>query len=146
YGHGTINHAGSAMRSRRRLLRQTLAFLISLPAMAATPAAAESTNSWAEWTYHWKRLTIILRTNAGVYSPTLQALGIDSSAGPEETRPANLMKLLRGYFVMTSSLTTDQLFEFIEPLARKWGPGHALPILAAVTLENLQRPVPTPFG
>lgn len=100
---------------------------------------------WAEWTYQWEKLTIVIKTNAGVYSPSLQARSIDGS-NTSVTSPGKLLNLAEVYFVSTSAARVDHTFDFITTLARHWGAGHALPVIAAVAIENLQRPVPTLFG
>ena len=131
------------MASFVAFLRQGALLMGLLAALSGAAMAAEGDEAWAEWTYRWDKLTVVVRTNAGIYSPTMQKLGM---AGTGATSPAKLMELARDYFVMTSAPRVDHTFEFIEPLARQWGPGHALPIVAAVALENLQRPIPTMFG
>jgi tetratricopeptide (TPR) repeat protein len=131
--------------SRSLLSYPASAVLAWLLVITATPGA-QADDDWAEWTYRWKQLNIVVRTNAGVFSPSLQALGVDNRTGPEPTRPANLIQLVRFFFVWTTLNYGNQTFQFIEPLARQWGPGHALPILAAVALENVQRPIHTLFG
>src|SRR5262245_24507548 len=153
FGRATVTPGTSGWRTRAReatargrRVRWRVGLFAWLLAVLVAPAAAEADVEWAEWTYRWEKLTIVVRTNAGVYSPALQALGMNSQAGKEATRPANLMALARAYFVMTTASQVDHTFEFIEPLARQWGPGHALPILAAVALENVLRPIPTLSG
>jgi hypothetical protein len=134
-----MNGSGLLAASRGRLRWRFAAIFAGLLVVLAVPAPAQGDDDWAEWTYRWEQLTVVVRTNAGVYSPALQLLGMDSHAGPKATQPEKLMGFARTFFVATSAPRVDHTFEFIEPLARKWGPGHALPILAAVALENLQR-------
>ena len=138
---------GAVFRARRRGLTFFATVLTAmLVAVSGAARASEGDEEWAEWTYRWDRLTVVVQTDAGIYSPTMQALGMAATAGAEATRPAKLFELARSFFVMTSAPRVDHTFEFIEPLAQKWGAGHALPIVAAVALENLQRPIPTMFG
>src|SRR5262249_23760504 len=115
---------------------------------AVAPVKAESEPEWAEWTYRWGQLSIVIRTNVGEFSPSLQALGMDNIIGTEGIDGTKLMSLANQYLRMSSEvrLDVDPNFDFIEPLARKWGPGHSLPILAAVVVQNVQRPVSTLFG
>jgi tetratricopeptide (TPR) repeat protein len=133
--------ATTGRRRRRRWVAFLLAWLVAAPVAAAD-------DDWAEWTYRWEQLTIVVRTNAGVYSPALQAVKINSPAAVDATGPINLMWLARAYFVSTSAPRprVNHTFEFIESLSQQFGRGHALPILAAIAVENVQRPIPTLFG
>ena len=61
---------------------------MSLLGLAAGRATAQTDSAWAECTYQWEKLTVVVRTDAGIYSPALQTLGMASNVGPPATRPA----------------------------------------------------------
>lgn len=125
---------------------RALSVIILLWMLALAEGAVAQDGSWAEWRHTWERQTITVRTNAGVYSPSIQGGGKAAPRSAGRPTPEQLMATARAFFVMTSAPRVDHTFEFMEPLARQWGHGHALPIISAVALENVQRPMPSVFG
>jgi tetratricopeptide (TPR) repeat protein len=104
--------------------------------------------SWSQYEYTWRSLHISIRTDAGVYSPSLQQLGKDrKTVGPFSSD--KLGEFIQGFFVMTSGLRNDgEKDDFslqFDRVLKQWGFGHALPIIAAVAIENLMRPIPSLF-
>jgi tetratricopeptide (TPR) repeat protein len=111
------------------------------------PAEKSAEIGWSELRYSWRSLQISIRTDAGLFSPALQKLRQDETIGPFSTD--KLVKFVQGYFVMTSGLRSDgEQDDFclqFDRVLKQWGLGHTMPVIAAVAIENITRPIPSVF-
>jgi hypothetical protein len=94
--------------------------------------------------YQWNKLTIVIESDAGVFSPALQAARNANDRIGSRTR-GELLHQAQVYFAGVSSMGTEYSLQFDADVAR-FGLGHALPYVAAIAVENLQRPIPAVFG
>ena len=122
-----------------------------LAALTASSLAAQQSN-WAEFDREWRSLHVSIRTDAGVFSPALQNL---DRAGKriEPFSHDELSGFVGIYFAQTSVLRTlsvaglEDMFDATAVTeGNRWGYGHALPYIAAITMQNIIRPIPTSFG
>jgi hypothetical protein len=124
------------------------ASLLSTCSARAQLQVDQRENGWSEYEYTWRSLHILIRTDAGLFSPALQRLGKEGSLiGPFSGD--KLTDFVQGYFVMTSAVRMDgEKDDFslqFDRVFKQWGFGHTLPIIAAVAIENITRPIPSIF-
>jgi hypothetical protein len=125
------------------------ATVISSSAAQQSQSGQGSSKKWLEYDYVWHSLHISIRTDAGVFSPVLQNLFRENKKiGPFSHD--KLAGFIVSYFLLTSVVRTDGVSAVgettIGPLTQKWGPGHALPYIAAIAIQNIERPTPTIFS
>lgn len=106
---------------------------------------APSGSSFEEVTYKTGNLTIVVSTDVGVFSPYVQHT-LREHAELNGLGRETLVGLLACYFAATGAVQSPNDFMLaLGPTLEKYGYGHALPIIAAVAIENLLRPTPSPF-
>jgi hypothetical protein len=103
--------------------------------------------SFEQIIYQWGNIKIIVSTNAGIYSNRL--FNKYSGLSNRNDDAKRLIGAIQSHFMLTSSL--DHTFEdsanFMLPeVINKIGIGHALPIIWAVAIENITRPIPSLYG
>lgn len=101
-------------------------------------------SSYQRVEYDWNEIKIIVSSDAGFYSDFLsERLAISDQING--FTPEELTEFLQIYFVSTSYFDTEIPMDFPD-LIEEFGHGHALPIIAVIAIENLQRPLPALFG
>lgn len=92
----------------------------------------------------WDQLTVVIETDAGVFSPSLQRARAGGDRIGDETR-RDMVRHVQAFFAGTSTLNTRFSLE-VDQVIDQFGLGHAMPYIAAVAMENLERPIPATFG
>ncbi len=103
--------------------------------------------SFEQIVYQWGNIKIIVSTNAGIYSERLHNRYAGLSNNNDDAE--RLIGIIQSHFMLTTAL--DHTFEdsanFMLPeVINKTGIGHALPIIWAVAIENITRPIPSLYG
>lgn len=103
--------------------------------------------SFEQIVYQWGNIEITVTTNAGVYSKHLNDKHSQLNNDSEEIK--SLIGIIQSHFMITGALphTFENSAKFMLPeVISKVGLGHSLPIIWAVAIENITRPLPALFG
>jgi tetratricopeptide (TPR) repeat protein len=99
---------------------------------------------YEKYEYKWNNLKIVISSNVGFFSPKLHSY-LSTHGKINKFSIKQLTDLITVYFVATSYF--DTIFSMqLDDIVEKFGHGHALPIIVAIAIENIQRPLPALFG
>lgn len=106
---------------------------------------SQESKVFEEIQFEWGEYVIKVSTDAGFYSPYISKVmeDVDSINGFSSE---DLTLLTQSYFMYTATLESLQYPLELPTWIEMYGHGHALPIVAAVAIENVTRPIPALYG